>query len=530
MTESIASDVLVEGLLKPAAYPWRPASVELIETHVSWLFFAGDRVVKVKRPVSFGFVDHRTVEQRRLSCDEEVRLNRRLTDGVYLGVTPIGLRAGKVTCGEEDGPVEWATLMRRLPASRMLDRLLAGGEAPDDLADRLARRLIPFHAQIAGRCGPGVTGDAAPLAAVLTDNLDELAQFGDSLLSHAELALIDEAVRDLLHEERPLLGQRAADWARDGHGDLRAEHVCLELDGRTQIFDCVEFSPAIRCADVASDLAFLTMDLRRLGASGTAEQLVARYRANGIDLPPRLMALYETHRALVRAKGACLTHVTAGHQRHPLVELEAERYLASALASGVTRSPALIAMTGVSGSGKSTVAATLARSLGLERISSDQIRDTLAGAEAGPAAYGKGAYREEWTRRTYRELLHHCRAVIATGRIALADAAFLAAWQREDAAELARELGVPLLWVETVATDEVAERRLLDRQSGGHSDSDAGVEIRRRQLAAATRSPVPFPVASAHVVVDTSGTGSIDLDPVVETLRAVGALTARIPG
>src|SRR5262249_51448093 len=155
-------------------YPWRPPAVDLVETHISWVFLAGDRVVKVKRPVRFGFVDHSTPERRRHSCEEEVRLNLRLTDGVYLGVVPIVPVQGGFAVDGPGTAVEWAALMRRLPVEGMLDRLIAAGRVPRDLADRLAKRLIPFHQRIAVDCGAEAYGSARALATVLTDNLDEL--------------------------------------------------------------------------------------------------------------------------------------------------------------------------------------------------------------------------------------------------------------------------------------------------------------------------------------------------------------------
>jgi uncharacterized protein len=173
------SFVLVDGLLRPEAYPWRPAAVELVETHVSWVFLAGDRVVKVKKPVDYGFVDHTTFESRRRSCEDEVRLNRRVTDGVYLGVVPIVRGAAGYRVDAERTPVEWATLMRRLPAEGMLDALLAAGMIPPGLGDRLAERLIPFHRNGAAFCEGPPDEVAAAASAVVTANLTELEPFAE---------------------------------------------------------------------------------------------------------------------------------------------------------------------------------------------------------------------------------------------------------------------------------------------------------------------------------------------------------------
>src|SRR5215204_774278 len=162
----IGGGALVEGLLRPEAYPWGPASVELVETHVSWVFLAGDRVVKVKKPVSYGFVNHTTLESRRRSCEDEVRLNRRLTDGVYLGVVPIVRGAAGYRVDAAGTPVEWATLTRRLAAEGMLDALLAAGESLPHLDGRLAERLIPFHRNEAALCGGPADEVAAEASAV----------------------------------------------------------------------------------------------------------------------------------------------------------------------------------------------------------------------------------------------------------------------------------------------------------------------------------------------------------------------------
>ncbi|MEJ7815323.1 MAG: universal stress protein, partial [Rubrobacter sp.] len=175
---------LVEALLRPEAYSWRPAAVELVETHISWVFLAGDRVVKVKKPVNYGFIDHTTLESRHQSCTDEVWLNRRLTDEVYLDVAPIVRdSAGDYHVAAEGAPVEWATLMRRLPEEGMLDALLATGAIPPRLGDRLANRLIPFHRNIAPPCRGPAEEVAAASSTAVTENLTELEPFAGRPLS-----------------------------------------------------------------------------------------------------------------------------------------------------------------------------------------------------------------------------------------------------------------------------------------------------------------------------------------------------------
>jgi aminoglycoside phosphotransferase family enzyme/predicted kinase len=523
-------DDLVRSLSRPAAYPWQPSAVELVETHISWVFLAGDRVVKVKRPVRFGFVDHATLARRRHSCEEEVRLNRRLTDGVYLGVVPITRNGDGFRLDGHGLPVEWATLMRRLPADRMLDALLAAGAAPTDLAGRLAGRLVPFHLGTASACGAEPYGATDALARVVTDNLDELRPFAGTILGSVQLGLVDGAMRAFLGDQTALLARRVADgWVRDGHGDLIAEHVCLEEDGTVQVYDCVEFSPAIRCADVASDLAYLLMDLDRLGADEAAVALEARYRAAGIDLPTPLVRLYRAHRALVRAKVDCLT-VATGHEPHPTLPAEAGTYLNLAARAALTVRPFLIAMTGLSGTGKSTVARQLAQATGAALFSSDVVRKELAAAAGpAPAAWGEGIYTEAWTARTYDRLLALAAEALAASRPAILDATFLDTERRAAAAAVAAAVGAPFLLVETICDEATVAARLAARQARGDSPSDATLAVYRAQRAAFAASPPALPGGAVAVRVDTAPSVPAPLEPVVGALRDMRCLIPRLP-
>ncbi|MCA9878118.1 MAG: hypothetical protein KC442_10055, partial [Thermomicrobiales bacterium] len=227
MNEDPTPEALVAALMQPEAYPWRPAAVELIETHVSWVFLAGDRVVKIKRPVLYPFVDFRDLASRHRSCRDEVRLNRRLTDDVYLDVVSIVQTAAGVLVGGPGEPVEWATLMRRLPASGMLDAVLRAGATPVELGARLAARLTPFHRAHCPPCGMG-PDTAAAATQIVSENLAELAPFADAFRGPGQFALAASAMRAFIAEQAALLERRAAEgWIREGHGDLRCEHICL---------------------------------------------------------------------------------------------------------------------------------------------------------------------------------------------------------------------------------------------------------------------------------------------------------------
>lgn len=525
---AIAPEALVAALLNPEAYSWQPAAVELIETHVSWVFLAGDRVVKIKRPVVYPFVDFRDLASRRLSCQDEVRLNRRLSDGVYLDAVPIVQTKEGLRVGGAGKPVEWATQMRRLPAAGMLDVMLHSGEVPPDLGGRLAARLVPFHRDLCTSCG--TAPDVADAAAhVVTDNLEELAPFAATFRAAGQFDLIAAAMCRFVSEHEVVLQRRAAaGWIREGHGDLRCEHICVEPDGSVQVFDCVEFNRDLRCADVASDLAFLLMDLTRFGAEDAAADLLAAYREADMDLPDALLRFYWAHRALVRAKVACLKLKTVDTEGSALAAKAAD-YVDLATATALTVRPALIVMTGLSGTGKSTVARRVARALGAPIFASDNVRKQLAGVEgAAPAAWREGIYDPQWTQATYDQLFALAETQLARGTPVVLDAAFLAAEQRTGAAAVAAQFGAPLVMVETVCDEATVAARLAIRATEGISPSDATLATYQRQRAALAAMPPLVPDEALAIQVDTAGDLPNSLDPVFAALHAAEIVHAGI--
>lgn len=524
---------IVRDLLRPEAYPWRPDMVDRVETHVSWVFLAGDRVVKIKRPVDLGFVDHTTLEARRQSCEDEVRLNRRLTDGVYLGMVPIARENDELVVDGPGEPVEWATLMRRLPADRMLDALLETGAAPHDVAERLADRLVGFHQHGSPQCGGTPEQQANDAMSVVIDNLDELQPLMVERPFGAELGMIDAAVRTFVTEREDLLLQRARDgWIREGHGDLRAEHICLEQDGAVQVFDCVEFSKPLRCADVASDLAFLLMDLDRLGASrDDVGHVLVRYRDAGVDLPPALVGLYWIHRALVRAKVDAIRMAESNDDDDSALLGDVAGYLHTAVRHAIACRPAVIAMTGLSGTGKSTVARLLARVLGADVHRSDAVRKSLSGTQ-GPASssWQSGIYSEAWSDATYDRMFELGAHSVTEGHPVILDAAFLDSDRCEEAATMAREHDVSFVLIETTCDEDVLLHRLEERAARKDDPSDADVAIYRQQQASIAEKPVRVPEGGVFASVDATPEQYIDLDPALIALRDAGVIMPRVSG
>ena len=267
---------LVEHLLDPARYPHPADRVELVETHISWVLLAGDRVYKIKKPVNLGFLDFTTLALRRRFCQDEVRLNRRLTSDIYLGVVEIKGSA-EAPRFEGRGPtLEVAVVMRRLPAERMLDRLVRENAAPAALLDGIGTMVARFHAAADTGGEIDELGGIEAIRRNWQENFAQTDSVGPELLSDDTRRRVREYVEVYLEREAARFAARvAAGRSRDCHGDLQAQHACCVEP--VQIFDCIEFNHRFRFGDVAGEIAFLAMDLERLGRPDLAQHFLNAY-------------------------------------------------------------------------------------------------------------------------------------------------------------------------------------------------------------------------------------------------------------
>ena len=467
---------------RPDFYPAHPERVELRETHISWVFLAGDRVYKVKKPLTLPFLDYGSRERRRLMCHEEVRLDSRLAPGVYLGVvsivrTPAGFA---LAAPEREDAVDYAVEMRRLPEQRTLARLLSGGGTPAGAIPAVARRLADFHRR--AEQSPAGFGGPRSVRAALDETSETLLELGPAVPA-AEVRALARALDGFAWERRTLLRDRAAgDLVRECHGDLRAEHVVL--DESLEIIDGVEFDPELRHIDVSADLAFLVMDLEALGRPELAGELEHEYRAAGGDPgPPQLLAFYAAYRAGVRAKVAALRAAQlSGQDGHAEAVAAARALLRLARRfSWRARLPLVLVLCGVSASGKSYLAERLAELSGLPHVSSDLVRKRLAGL-APTDRGGSPLYTDAVSDRTYRELGERAAAALGSHGGAIVDATCRRAAHRRALRGGLGEQAAPLVFVECVAPAGVRLDRARRRQADPARISDAGVEVIERQV------------------------------------------------
>ncbi len=476
---------LLTGLRDPRAYPDTPSEVEVVQTHISCVFLAGDAVYKVKKPVRFSFLDFSTLERRRHFCEEEVRLNRRLAPAVYRGVVPIVRTRDGYRVGASGEPVEYAVHMQRLPPERLLRAVVERGEANDALLERIAAKIATFHADPSTL--PVTTDGALPeeIAGTLRETFDALAAARDvPNLDAAMLADLRVLTGAALRRVAPILRRRRdAGRVREGHGDLRADHICCTE--ALPIIDCVEFSSRLRTCDVASEVAFLASELDFLGAAALADTFVAAYvRLSGDAEVPALLPFFRAYRAAVRAMVATLTaaepEVDAA-QRAQQRE-DARRYLALATRRAwEAQGPLLVVVMGLSGSGKSRLATALADESGLLVLRSDILRKRLAGlaplARATTTAAVARLYSAAHSAAVYGALVVDAARALASGRSVVLDATFQRRDDRARVRALATRAGVPLFWIECRAATATIHDRLRARAARRDDPSDATVAI-----------------------------------------------------
>jgi uncharacterized protein len=451
-------------------------AVRLAETHISVLIFAGDKVYKIRKPVRFDFLDFRHRADRAADCHREVELNRRLSPDVYLGVADL------VMDGE---PVDHMVVMRALPDDRQLASLLRGDVALETRLDSIAGTLSSFHATAARSAEISASASPSALEHKWEENLEEVARLGTTALDPSVETEIRGLVARWLSSHRALLETRIADGQIcDGHGDLQASDIFC-LDDGVRILDCLEFSDTLRWDDVCADVAFLAMDLERLGRPDAAHMFVRAYeRHSGARLPPPLLHLHIALRAYVRAKVACLRSeqsAVAPDSAHDLQVL-ALKHLRSAQS-------ALVLVGGLPGTGKSTLAAGLADETGWVLVRSDAVR--------AQRPLEPDRYAPEAVAAVYDGLIRTARDHLEDGESVILDASWVSAEQRARAVQVAQEAGAELLAICCTCEKAVGADRIRRRLTRGDDVSEATVTVRD---AMAMRMD-PWPSAT---IIDTS--------------------------
>ncbi len=514
----------LEHLLSPEAYPHPVGTLQLVETHISWVLLTGDFAYKIKRPVRFPFVDLRSFEHRAWLCEQEVALNRRFAPEIYLEVCRITADASGACVNGTGAVLEHAVKMRQFDRGNELDSLLEAGAIEPAELEHFGADLARIHAGLPVAAADSHWGVAQSVRAAIIRNFEECLAAAAVLGDTAELSALRPRIEESVEATMPVIAERhGAGKVRECHGDLHCGNV-VRLGSRLVAFDCLEFEPAFRWIDVGDEIAFLSADLESFGRPVHAMAFLRGYLAHSGDYQAcRVHRTYAVHRSLVRAKVAALSvgnpadsaALRAGRHKYRRYFRCAWKYLSAP-------HPRLVLMSGFSGSGKTWLARRLAPLLGAVHLRSDVERKRLAGLserERSGSSIGEGLYSAAMTRQVNQHLVSAARFVLQGGFTTIVDATFNRRTDRELFANLARELHVPALVIRCNAPEQILRSRISTRTREATDASEADVAVLEWQM----RHHEPpsdeegFVIVEAHTdhpdVVDRTSACLVEIDP-----------------
>lgn len=497
----------IESLMGKEAFPEPTSSVELIQTHISYVILTDTLAIKIKKPVDFGFLDFSTLSARLHFCKEELRLNKRLAPTLYLGLMRVVkeaqgsyvLRDGEAGgAGEE--VVDYAVKMQRVEANSILSEKIKAGAVTDEEVKRVADVVAGFHLSLEPPSFKSTGEGAAPgstetLKENTEENFTQVEPFIGRTISKESFDLLRGYTRSFFKENEPLLKEREA-FVRDCHGDLRAEHVATAASGkadtRVEIFDCIEFNERFRISDTLLDAAFLAMDLDLLGRGDMSRAFMERYmekagigKATGASLG--LINFYKCYRAYVRGK-------VEGFKLDEEEESKGDKLQAAATAAHCFRvarlyaeggyRPFLIIASGLPGTGKSSFAREVGKLTGAAVLDSDVIRKEIFGDEvrkapkdSGAGVYMGGIYTKDKTERTYKELIRRAEVLLKAGRPVVISATFSRRAFLTEARERGSAAAAEVYTIRCVLDDVALRERFRERAEKGAGATDATWDV-----------------------------------------------------
>jgi|WetSurMetagenome_2_1015567.scaffolds.fasta_scaffold46798_2 uncharacterized protein len=471
---------VAQALMDPRIYPEKTTKVDIMQTQMSFIFLTGKYVYKLRKSVNLGYLDYTTLEKRHFFSEQEVTLNRRLSPEVYLGVLPVNNGKLGISLGGQGEIVDYVVKMLYLPQNRMMNILLDRNRVTEDMVHHVAKKLVTFHTKAATSLEISSFGSIEAVKYNTNENFSQTEKYFGTAITPDQFHHIKEYTNNFLLQNASIFNQRAAGGKiRDCHGDLHSQHICFT--DNISIFDCIEFNDRFRYCDIASEIAFLAMDIDHYGRADLSRSFINAYIDNSRDEQIRaVLKFYKCYRAYVRGKVGCFKF------NDPYIS-EAERKLTLQITRGYFELAASYARTrqmlfitvGLVGSGKSTLAQALAKRLGLTVISSDIVRKKLASIPSTEHHFNEmdsGIYSRDHTRLTYDTLFREARNILDQGEPVILDASFIKAEERDRAKNVATESGADFFILEC-RLDEANTRRRLAKRLKNVSVSDGRWEI-----------------------------------------------------
>ncbi len=445
---------------------------EFTETHISWVLLGKNVVYKIKKPVDFGFLDYTTLEKRRFYCEKEIELNRRLAEEIYLGVSEITENNGDIKIDGDNKVIDYAVKMKRMPQNRMMDALIEKNEIEDSYIVALSKRIAEFHLNAETNDYINQFGSIETNKFNTDENFEQTKGGVGEFITQFQYDAIKDYTNRFYVENKELFEKRIKEQKiRDCHGDLYSRNICIVDEERIYVYDCIEFNERFRYSDVANDVAFLLMDLENYSRYDLSDLFFEKYVEFSKDLDlKKIIGFYKVYRAYVRGKIAFFQNNKE----------EADRYFD--LAFGYLPSeykPKVVVLSGLTGSGKTTVAKELQRKADFVVISSDKVRKQLVGMdvyEKDLSDYKKGIYSEEMTQRVYDEIINRAYGFVREGENVVLDATFIKKWQMDKVFERFKKLGIKPLVV-FLKLDEQTALEHFKKRGKEKSISDGRYEI-----------------------------------------------------
>lgn len=471
-------DAFHQILLDPKTYPEKTTHVDFKETHISKVYLTDSYAYKFKKPLNLGFLDFSNIKKRQHYCLEEVRLNRRFSPKIYLGVVELFKHQNNLSLGHGPGKIiDYAVKMQRLPEQLMLDQMIAADEP--GLASEMPRLAEALYNALenAEKCTNEPQRNAETVKRNWNENfLQTKDAVGSSLMAKAHKLMQKATEQDLTELQGLMTKREAKGFVRDGHGDLHTANICMT--DPVCIYDCIEFNRRFRVADVVADLAFLIMDLEFRARRDLGEKLLASYQGWSIDHDlNRLLPFYKRYRAWTRGK---VNSILAGEMNATSKARDDAGQMASRyfnLALGSLLSPTLFITTGLMGVGKSSLSRNLSCIIGAHHLRSDVIRKELYNIPEEQMhfdSFGSGLYNNDKTERTYEELFKRAQDLLVMNQHVVVDASFSRQLERRRFLEMAFNKGFPAILLHVYCADEIALQRLNRR---GKDASDGRKEI-----------------------------------------------------
>ena len=488
------AEVLFQQLKQPKVYGPAVTSVDVLQTHISYVLLTGDFAFKVKKPVNFGFLDFSTLEKRKHFCEEELRLNQRLCPEMYLEVVPITEYNHDIWMGGKGEVVEYAVKMKQFPQERIMTQMLKNGDVTKEDIKSICKRLVQFYTDYPSSEKIAGFGRLEAVKRNIDENfVQTTSKIGVTIPQEVFEDIKDVNGRFFKYKKEVFEQRRQAGFIHDCHGDLHSGNIVLADD--LYIFDCIEFNQRFRFCDVASDIAFLAMDLDFLNHPFLSSYFISCYvDKSGDSTVSKVLNFYKSYRAYVRGKVTGFKLDDAQISERDKIEAQelAQRYFA--LSKYYSRlmdfelsqkKPVLFIVGGLTGTGKSTVAQKIAVDYQAVLVNTDVVRKEMAGIdkfEPYKDAFNTGLYTPNNIDKTYEQVIAKARSLLKQGRSAVLDATFVYQQHRDMAISLAKDLRLPLIILQCICKPELVKQR-LEKRLMEKSVSDGRWAIYQQQIA-----------------------------------------------